>query len=377
MEPKKENRLNRTLKFSYISVVVIILIGAVVFKLVYQPTALKDSVAIVFSAFSYIIWGFVIAYFLNPIIMFFQKLCRCKQWLAMIIVYFLFLGLIGLIVGVVVPMVIQNIVTLIEDLPHLIRDADSFIRTKVLTSDVMRDTVATEVFEEWIKDSNAYIMTNIDNWLGIVINNAINVTAILIKFFMGLILSIYMLNDKNKLLLGMKRMIYATMPRDKACKFIRAASRTNIIFKKFIIGKTFDSLVVGLVSYIVLAIMTVPMALLLAVIMTITNMIPSIGPIIGAVPCVLLTLLFNPLKAIWVLIYIIIIQQVDGLLLGPKILGDTLGMSPLLIIAGVFIGGGFFGIFGMFLGPPILAAIRFFVNEYVEKQLDKKGIRVL
>jgi predicted PurR-regulated permease PerM len=295
----------------------------------------------------------------------------------MIIVYLLFLGLLGIIVGVVVPMVVHNLITLVDELPTLVKNTDAFIRNDILTSDFMKNIEAVKVFEEWIEDSNKYITTNIDKWIGVVINNAINVTAILLKFLMGLILSIYMLNDKNKLLLSMRRINYETMPRNRACNMIAAAIKTNTIFKKFIIGKTFDSMIVGIISYIVFAIMNVPMALLLAAIVTITNMIPSIGPIIGAVPCVILTLLFNPIKAVWVLIYLIVVQQIDGLLLGPKILGDTLGMSPLLIIAGVFIGGGFFGIFGMFLGTTVLAAVRHFVEEYVEKKLDNKGIRII
>jgi len=136
------------------------------------------------------------------------------------------------------------------------------------------------------------------------------------------------------------------------------------------------SIIVGIVAFIFASLTKLPVPILQAAILGITNMVPTIGPVIGAVPCLLLTLLYSPVQALWLLIFILVVQQIDGMYLSPKILGDSLGLKPLFVIVGVLIGGSIAGILGALLGTPTLAVISYFLNRYTEKRLKEKQLNI-
>lgn len=362
----------------YFTMGVIILLLLVVARFIFEPEILKSGWRTFIRVFSFLIWAIAIAYFLNPIMMWLEhlfKLNKGKRALSMVIVYILFLGMATFFAAVVLPIVISNVSNLIDAAPSYIERADAWLR-EILHTPWMEDIGAPDVVYGWLNDLNTYIMDNLDDWAVATAKGAVGFGQGFMQFIFGTVLSVYILRDRERMLRGMRRLNYAVLKPTRAERVARGAERVNHIFKRFILGKTFDSIIIGIVSYGALLIIGAPLALLQAVIILVTNMIPTLGPIIGAVPCLLITLLVDPTKALWVLIYIIVIQQVDGLYLGPKILGGALKLSPFYIIAGVLIGGGFFGILGMFLGVPVLAAIKAFLDEYVDKRLEERGIEL-
>ncbi len=191
---------------------------------------------------------------------------------------------------------------------------------------------------------------------------------------MALVISIYMVWDNQKLVKGLKRGIYAVAPKGREEGIWRTLKQCNHIFNGFIFGKAVDSLIIGILCLIVMSILRLPYALLLSLIVCITNMIPYFGPLIGAIPGVLIYLFIDPKLALIFAVMILVLQQFDGLYLGPKILGDLTNIKPLWVIFGITVGGAYFGVLGMFLGVPVMAMVMYLVDMAIDKKLKKKKI---
>lgn len=203
-----------------------------------------------------------------------------------------------------------------------------------------------------------------------------NLSASFIKGFIdvifGIVISCYIILDKEKISKQIRRVIYAFTNRRQAPVIWDTFRECNHIFNGFLYGKTIDSLIIGVLSLIVMSVIQLPYGLLLSVIVGVTNMIPYFGPFIGAIPGVIIYLVIEPKYAIIYVIMILVLQQFDGLYLGPKILGDLTGIKPLWVIFGITVGGAYFGVLGMFLGVPTVAVIMHIVNVIMEKKIKKK-----
>ena len=185
-----------------------------------------------------------------------------------------------------------------------------------------------------------------------------------------------MLYDKRMLTKHSARVVYALIPKKKADKLLEILKECSSIFTSFVVGKSIDSLIIGIICFVVMSIMGLPYAVLLSVIVGITNMIPYFGPFIGAVPGIVLYLCISPLDAIAFALMILVLQQFDGWILGPKILGDSTGLTPLWVIFGITVGGAYWGVIGMFLGVPIVAVLAYLANLFVTSRLKKKKLDI-
>lgn len=194
------------------------------------------------------------------------------------------------------------------------------------------------------------------------------------SMFTSFIISIYMLNEKDDLIARGKRLLYAFYSETKANKFINIGRKANTIFKSFLNGKILDSFIVGTVCVISFAIFKIKYAVLFGTIVGIFNIIPFFGPIIGAVPVVIVTFFIAPSKAMTLLIIIIVIQQIDANYLDPRIVGNNVGVSPFWILTAVIVGGALGGIPGMIFGVPIVVLLKTILEEYIEMRLIEKGI---
>ncbi len=203
-----------------------------------------------------------------------------------------------------------------------------------------------------------------------------NLSASFIKGFIdvifGIVISCYIILDKEKISKQIRRIIFAFTNRKQAPVIWDTFRECNHIFNGFLYGKTIDSLIIGILSLIVMSVIQLPYGLLLSVIVGVTNIIPYFGPFIGAIPGVIIYLVIEPKYAIIYVIMILVLQQFDGLYLGPKILGDLTGIKPLWVIFGITVGGAYFGVLGMFLGVPTVAVIMHIINVIMEKKIKKK-----
>lgn len=197
----------------------------------------------------------------------------------------------------------------------------------------------------------------------------------LINVIFAIVISCYIILDKEKIIKEIRRLIYAFTSKKRAPVIWDTFRQCNHIFNGFLYGKTIDSLIIGVLSLIAMTIIGLPYALLLSVIVGVTNMIPYFGPFVGAIPGVIIYLVIEPKYAIIYVIMILVLQQFDGLYLGPKILGDLTGIKPLWVIFGITVGGAYFGVLGMFLGVPTVAVIMHIIDVIMEKKIKERMMK--
>ena len=194
------------------------------------------------------------------------------------------------------------------------------------------------------------------------------------NFLIGIIVSVYLLAAKEKSAARCCKLLYGVLPEDKAAFTVRGFRRVDYIFSGFVRGKLLDSLIIGILCFIGCSILKMPYTPLVSVIVGVTNVIPFFGPFLGAIPCGVLILLADPLKCLYFAIFIFLLQQLDGNVIGPKILGESTGISSLWVIVAILVGGGFGGVLGMFLGVPIFACLQVLVRWLLNTRLQKRNM---
>ena len=192
------------------------------------------------------------------------------------------------------------------------------------------------------------------------------------NFLVGIIISVYLLAMKEKSLARCCKLLYALLQEEQARWMVRATRKTNQIFSGFVRGKMLDSLIIGILCFIGCSIFSLPYTPLVSVVVGVTNMIPFFGPFLGAAPSAFLILLVSPKQCLIFIVFIIVLQQIDGNIIGPKILGDATGISSFWVVVAITVGGGFAGVLGMFLGVPIFACLQTLVKYLTDRQLEKR-----
>ena len=201
-----------------------------------------------------------------------------------------------------------------------------------------------------------------------------SVVSFLKDLLVGVIVSIYLLATKERFGAHSRALLYSVVSEPRYQATLHAVKKMDTIFSGFVRGKLLDSLIIGILCFIVCSILKMPYAPLVSVIVGVTNIIPFFGPFLGAIPSAFLILLVSPLKCLYFIIFILVLQQFDGNILGPKILGNSTNLSSFWVIVAILVGGGFFGVAGMFLGVPLFACVYACVKFWSEKRLHQKGV---
>jgi predicted PurR-regulated permease PerM len=366
--------LLKDLKIPYLRLIPILIIAFVLYKLIDNFGMFIQGIKFFLSIISYITWAFCIAYLLNPIMVFIEKKLKVGRAISMLAVYILFAGFVTFFAVVIAPVIVKNMWELIENIPRYVVTTREWLNTLTIDS----EWIDKEEILGLVQQNASYFVERSKDLLELslteIIKNMISFTSALVKFLIGSAISIYLLKDKETLINSLKRLSYAVLKKSHADVLMDVAGKANRMISRFLLGKAIDSLIIGIICFIGLSILNVRYTLLISLIVGVTNMIPYFGPIFGAVPAVLLTLFYDPLKAIWVLLFLFVLQQFDGWILGPRILGISVGLKPFWIIVGILVGGGLFGVIGMLLGVPCAAVIRIFLSEYINRRLSEKEI---
>ncbi len=356
----------------------ILLVAFLMYKIVDNHKYFLGQLAVLWAILSPFFWAFATAYILNPLMVALEKLDnRITRPISLIIVYILFVGILTLAITIVTPVIVKNITEIIERLPSYIEATEKWISRQVLDYDLLEQL-----------GINTYIFNNLDSifngavdFLNLtltgVVASIIGITSGVAKMLLGLVISVYLLADKEKFIRGIKKNLYAFLGRENADKTVDFGNEVNSIFTNFFVGKLIDSTIIGILCFIGLSLLKVRFALLLSIVVGIFNMIPYFGPFIGAVPAIVITLFYSPIQALWVTLFIFGLQQFDGIILGPKILGDKVGVSPFYIILAIMIGGGFFGPMGMLMGVPVLKSFFVLWDKILVNLLKKKKIEAI
>lgn len=320
--------------------------------------------------------GVVIAYILDPVVkLFYHKLFKEKKgirWLAILLAYLVAILLIVLLAWLVIPQIVNSIVMLFTNFPSYIQgiqDALTMIQDR-FGVDLSQATKMLDDSEAMVKEVYSLAssaMPQIVASLGSVASNFVST-------FTSLAASIYMLADKKHLLHQLRTLAHAFLPEKVAENTLRICHYANVNFTSFFIGKIIDSAIIGVITFVAMTILRLDFAVLISVFIGITNIIPVFGPFIGAIPSIFILLLVNPIQAAIFCVLILIIQQLDGNFIGPKILGSSIGISALWILFSIVVGGDLFGIVGMVVGVPVFATLYGLAQEFVHYLLDRRGI---
>ena len=345
----------------------------------------------VFKAGQPIIIGLVLAYLLNPIakfleehlIHFFEKhnqdMVKAKKASralgiggAIIFLIVILVVLVSLIVPSVISSVSGLMVTLPGNVEHLIDAIKSgrFGELKVTDTIGQLLTKAADYVEGLVRD----LLPQAKTYLVSITSGVISAVKTLMNFIVGIIVAVYVLMIKEHLVGQSKKVIYAVFRTKQANIIIELLHKADEIFGGFISGKIIDSAIIGVICYLGCFLMKIPNAVLVAVIVGVTNIIPVFGPFIGAVPSLLLVVIESPWHALYLLIFIIILQQIDGNIIGPKILGSSTGLSAFWVMFSILIGGGLFGFLGMLLGVPVFAMVYYIIRRLVDCGISKKNL---
>lgn len=275
------------------------------------------------------------------------------------------------------PQVLQSIMDVARGVPSNV-DKFSVWMTKLLKDYPEILSVATEGLDNFetslLGIITDYVMPSVNTLITGITVGVINALSFMFDIIIGLIVCIYVLNSKATFAAQGKKLVYSMFDTGYANAVIDDARSIHKIFSGFISGKLLDSLIIGMITFVALSIMNMPYTVMISVIVGVTNIIPFFGPFIGAIPSAVIIFTESPIKSLYFVIYIIIIQQIDGNIIGPKILGNSTGLPSFWVLFSILVGGGLFGFAGMLLGVPVFATICMFISEGVERSLRKRGL---
>jgi len=336
----------------------------------------------IFVALSPFIYGIGIAFLLNPLRKVIEyswlEKTKLKPRTKKVIASFgaLLIGIIMLFVffSILIPQMISSIQTFLSSFEGYVDTARNFFESNNFFSDDLLKTL-NPVIDKGVSMLGDWV-SNIASSLNAILMYSVIFAKGVMNFLIGMIIALYILLDEVNLKRQIKKVLYALLPEKTTKSILRTTRLTINTFNSFVAGKAVDSLIIGILCYIILSFMKMPYTPLISVVVGVTNMIPVFGPFLGAVPSILILLLVDPFKALEFSIFILILQQVDGNIIGPRILGGAVGLPTLYVMFAIIIGGALFGIVGMFIGVPVFSVIFVLVSEFIHRQLDKKNITV-
>lgn len=369
------------------------------FFLLLRFQGIADAVGKVIHASASIIIGLLLTFILNPVnINFYQlakeklqknnkyrddpvKLEKLSKVAGITLTTLLLIAVLTLLIVAVVPSVIKSVVHLVNAIPTYTNVITAFIRNGQFGDSAVGKaaqniiSVAADDLESWFNNSvlsqaQAYLASLTSG----VITGVISVIKGIMNFIIGIIVMDYVMAIQGTLTGQTKKIIYAVLKPKTANRLIDLIRKASDVFGGFLTGKIIDSAIIAVITYVGCLILQIPDVVLVTLIIGVTNIIPFFGPFIGAVPSLLLVVVQSPWHALYLLIFIIVLQQVDGNIIGPKILGNSTGLSSFWIMVAILIGGGIFGLPGMIFGVPVMAMIQYVVNGLISRRLKEKEL---
>lgn len=398
----QKNDLSKEMK-KYIAAAVVCFVtfcGCILFFfLLYRYHGFTQIWKKIFQVLQPIIFGLVIAYLINPIMMFLEKhtsrfikaqydekelsikknrqIDKFARVLGVIGAEVFLILVIFLLLEMMIPELMASIQNMVGNLPAEVRSfgkqLDKYFANNEQVSEMIQSYLVnvTTYVEDFVEKS---LLPQANTYVTSITTGVIGVAKALVNILVGLIVSIYLLFSKEVFIAQAKKVLYAIMPVKAGNYVLHIVNISNQRFGGFISGKILDSAIIGVLCYLGLLVLKMPYSMLVAVIVGVTNVIPFFGPYIGAIPSFVLIALADPMKGISFVIFVLVLQQVDGNIIGPKILGDSTGLSAFWVVFAIMVGGGLFGFLGMLLGVPAFAVVYDLIKENVAMVLEKKHL---
>ena len=371
-------------------ILTLITISIILLAIVLNFSSFLAVVKTILGAFSPVVSGAVFAYLLNPLMNFMdrrlypallrrkmgeKKAYKLSRVLSLIFALLFALVLLYEFFSMLLPQLYESIVGIINNLSTYYGDAEKWI-LGFLADNPDLSAQVDKLMEQFYQFLEGYInpdlLGNINSIFTSVTSSVLSVVRSLLDLLIGVVAAVYILWSRDRFLAQIKKIAVASMSQAKADRFFDLGRRIHKVFSSFIIGKLVDSLIIGVLCYIGALILRFPYPALIATVVGVTNVIPFFGPFIGAIPCAFLILLVDPLKCLYFIIFIFGLQQLDGNVIGPRILGDTIGISGFWVLVSITVAGNLFGFTGMVLGVPVFAVLYMLLSEIVAEKLRRK-----
>lgn len=369
----------------------VILCGILIFFAVYRFTAVQKLVGVITGILAPFIYGLVMAYLLCPIYNFtvrsvydlmnrgkrkFSKALPIAKGVGTVVALAVLFIVVTGILWMIIPGLVDSIVKIIDILPSSMNQLMHWADLKLQNFPIAQtriDSWINHFTENAIQFVTEKVLPEYTTIATSVSAGLLGVFTVLKNIFVAIIICAYFLNSKDLFAAQSKKVIVAFFSEHTAKEILDGASFTNKTFGGFINGKIIDSLIIGLLCFVCMTIFGWEYTLLISCIVGITNIIPFFGPFIGAIPSALLLLMVDPHQCLWFLVFILALQQFDGNILGPKILGDSTGLASFWVLFAVLVGGGLFGFIGMVIGIPVFAVIYAYATRGINRRLEKRG----
>lgn len=339
------------------------------------------------------IYGLVIAYLLCPIYNFFTRhifrvisnkvhakmALTMSRVLSTTITLTLAIVMVAGLVSLVLPQIVDSLIVLAKTTPDSLTQLITWTESKLSENKELNDTLKV-LLGDYTNEINNWLQYKVIPWIlsyaAEVSTGIIDIVRFFEDFLIGIIICVYFLNSKELFKAQSKKLMYAMFRRDTAHTVITEMNFINKTFSGFITGKIIDSAIIGLICFISLSIIGTPYHMLVSVVVGVTNIIPFFGPFIGAIPSTIIIMTASPIDAFYFVIFILILQQIDGNIIGPKILGDSTGLPSFWVMFAILLGGGLFSFTGMVMGIPIFAVIYAYFSRAVDSRLKRKNLPV-
>lgn len=368
----------------------IVMISIVLLAIVLNLSSVMAGVGKVVNVFSPVINGVVFAYLLNPLMNFVDrrlypfllrrrmpesragKLSRCVSLVfallfAVVLIYEFF--------ALLLPQLVESVSGIVSNLSTYYSDAEAWVLGFLDNNPALREQVDLllgkfyEFLTKWINED---LLANINQVFASLTTSVMSVVRVALNLVIGFVAAIYILWSRDLFMAQIKKLTVALWKERTANRLFDLGRRIHKVFFGFIIGKLVDSLIIGVLCYVGMLLLRLPFPALVATVVGVTNIIPFFGPFIGAAPCAVLILLVNPLQCLYFIVFVFVLQQVDGNIIGPRILGDTIGISGFWVLVSITVAGGLFGFTGMVLGVPVFAVLYMLVSDFVAARLRRK-----
>lgn len=308
-----------------------------------------------------IILAITVAYIINPLVVYFEKK-GFKRIVALIIVYVLIIGLFAILLGIVIPKTVTELKNLIQALPNIVDQTQEqisrFMDNMFKDNAILRDNKLLDElgdnFDKNFKEFISKIQTSFFTWLSNLADRAPNYFSSMLRIILVPVVSFYILLDKEKLIGKTKNAI----PKKYKTETLALFRDIDETLTEFVRGRLLMAVFVGILTGVILLILKVDFAIVVGIVTAVADIVPYIGPFIGFIPAVILASIQSPLKGLWVAIIFVLIQWAENNIIGPKILGESVGLHPLVILLSLIIGGGVAGVAGMIFSVPILATFK-------------------
>ena len=382
--------------YSNIGITAFIVIAAsmLFYFLLFRTSTLGVGLSKVIDVLNPIIYGYIIAYLLNPLMTLTEKtsyklICRLKlnpgrkskkllRVFCSFLALFVAILLVYALVSSILPELVKSVRSIVFNFQRYVNNVNHFFDTTIFKDNAELDAKTTELIteyagkvQEWFGEE---MSPRLDSIVGDLTSGIFNFVTFLRNIFLGLIVSMYLLIAKETMLARFRRFIFAVFPITTGNRILHNLRFADEKFGGFLIGKMIDSAIIGLICYVCCRIFEFPYSMLISVVIGVTNVVPFFGPFIGAVPSTLLIFVVDPWKALIFIIFILCLQQFDGNFLGPKILGSSVGVSSYMVIIAILIGSGFFGVTGMIVAVPACAVVIAFVQSEILRRAKKNHL---